>query len=228
MREDNDWGSLHRQSVKTGHLGQYVLRRWPRNVLTQSEGSSLSHKPPYSTPRKMSSSKWAEDTEKSSWDSRSDWSGAVPCYPPVKKNQRLMLFIPFQPASSPLPPNPCYICPNRSIDLTRNDWWAKTLSLTDSFFPSKETFQQEPQLRDISQKDRTYVNAHFVFLLHEDNHGGERCFPLKDRTTPSASLMQTAGFVFGWKFGIWGYKPQPAKPTACERPGFLLKITGFR
>lgn len=40
--------------------------------------------------------------------------------------------------------------------------------------------------------------------------------------------METIGFIFSLKFDIWGCKPQLAKPVAYERPGFMLKIIGFR
>lgn len=61
-----------------------------------------------------------------------------------------MVLTASHPASGPLPPNPCYIWPNGSIDPKRNDGWEKTPGLTEPFFPSEQGFQQEPQLRSVS------------------------------------------------------------------------------
>lgn len=137
-----------------------------------------------------------------------------------------MRLIPFHPATSPLPPNPCYIHPNGNIDPKRNDWWAKTPSLTTSFFPSKHSFQQEPQLRGISQKDKTYSNAHFIFPNHKDDHRGKRCFAFKNETTFAASIVETTGFTFSWKSDIWGCKPQRANQWHMKYQALCRKSQG--
>lgn len=42
----------------------------------------------------------------------------------------------------------------------------KHRALTDSFFSSKQTLQQKPQLRDDFQEDEACVTTHFVFFSH--------------------------------------------------------------
>lgn len=80
----------------------------------------------------------------------------------------------------------------------------KRRALTDSFFPSKQTLQQKPQLRDISEEDEScYYSFHvflFFFPIHKGNQKGKRCIPLRD----SVFLLQTAGFMFSWELVIGG------------------------
>lgn len=77
----------------------------------------------------------------------------------------------------------------------------KHRALTDSFFSSKQTLQQKPQLRDDFQEDEACVTTHFVFFFPfiKIIQRGKRCFPLRDWTTFSVFLLQTAGFVFRWE-----------------------------